>query len=56
MLYSEVKMSGYSPANSSTIDVITIMGLSEAPTEVILNDNQLVDDEWKWYNDTMVKS
>jgi len=53
-VYSEVMMSGYSPVNSSMIDAVTIMGLVESPSEVTLNDEILMEDEWKWHNDTMV--
>ena len=47
-------MSGYSPVNSSMIDAVTIMGLAESPSEVTLNDEILMEDEWMWHNDTMV--
>ena len=49
-------MSGYSPGNSSLIDVVTIMGLDESPSEVMLNDQPLMEGEWEWYNDTMVSN
>lgn len=49
-------MSGYSPANSSVINVVTVMGLDESPGEVVLNDAMLPDDAWEWHNDTMVGS
>ena len=53
-MYSEVMMSGYFPVNSSMINPVTIMGLAESPSEVTLNDEILMEDEWVWHNDTMV--
>jgi len=49
-----VVTSGHLPANSSVINVVTIMGLDESPSEVVLNDETLQDDSWEWHNDTMV--
>lgn len=49
-------MSGYVNATSSLIDIVTILGLSNSPSEVRLNGTVLQEnDEWKWHNDTMVK-
>lgn len=53
-LYSEIMMSGYSPAGSLLIDVVTIMGLDQSPSDVMLNNQPLMKDEWEWHNDTMV--
>ena len=47
-------MSGYSTANSLLIDVVTIMGLNQSPSNVTLNDQPLMEDEWEWHNETMV--
>ena len=47
-------MLGYSPANSSFIDVVTIMGLDQKPSDVMLNEQPLMNDEWEWHDDTMV--
>ena len=45
-------MSGYSPANTSMINEISIMGLGldESPSEVMLNDAVLPPDKWHWEN------
>ena len=45
-------MSGYPSANSSLIDEITIMGLKQSPSNVMLNGAALQPDEWHW--ETMV--
>ena len=48
-------MSGYSPGNLSLINIVTIMGLDESPSDVMLNDQPLMkSEEWEWDNDTMV--